>query len=411
MGFFLLPYECICLLGVGLLSSIAAFSYFPFATTVLPTYLGATSAQVAAIIGFAVFAGNVGAYFVSIYSNANNLLQRLRSSLLMIAASLLIMVLAHAAGSTYQAAVATISLIMYRYAIGMVSNTSRALQIKYLPDNISRSKIFSYMKFAAAGGGLIGPILGAAVLGREGFGAVTLASCVMFACCSAALYKLQNTSTANEDKSRRKVGWSGIIRQDSRVYLTSAAGMLHYIFEAQIYTYISLNLKSSSVNGAHLISILFSSNALFLVVLTVPVLHVAGRFGRRRVITAGASLMSLLAIVLSGKFGGAGWAIALSFLFTIGEIITPQVLIDIATSYAPGKETIAPIATFNFFTAGVGLSIGYWLGGAAFQHLSYYEAVAMWIAVYSLYLLMLGISAKWSPSARDNNYIDGLSIK
>jgi hypothetical protein len=131
MGFFLLPYECICLLGVGLLSSIAAFSYFPFATTVLPTYLGATSAQVAAIIGFAVFAGNVGAYFVSIYSNANNLLQRLRSSLLMIAASLLIMVLAHAAGSTYQAAVATISLIMYRYAIGMVSNTSRALQIKF----------------------------------------------------------------------------------------------------------------------------------------------------------------------------------------------------------------------------------------------------------------------------------------
>lgn len=136
------------------------------------------------------------------------------------------------------------------------------------------------------------------------------------------------------------------------------------------------------------IALLFASNALLLMLFVIPVLKLVNARQNKFPAMALGSLASVSAIVCS-SFVHSKWEIVLiSVLFTIGEIITPQILLDMVTDNEQPHNTVGALATFNLLTSGIGLSVGFWLGGWLPTLNRPLLAGAVWCSIYLAFLAM-----------------------
>jgi predicted MFS family arabinose efflux permease len=378
------------LLGVMFLSSLGAFSYFPYVTTALVDYLALPALNIGAVLGIAMLVGNTVAYLLSLRMGTASLPNKLYLGYGLTALTLVLVVVAKSLPSLAAVLTVTASLVLYRFAIGITGNASRALQLQYLPDRRDKLSLFSYIKLCASVAGAIGPLLGAYVIERAGFVGVLRLSIALWVLAAALLLPVARPRLARSgpDATAPASIFQALRRQPPVVFYASAAAAVHFIFEAQIYASIPLHIQANNTAYLDLVALLFSSNAVLLVLLVVPVLKLVRRVRSRALCLAGGSLLSVLALMYSPLIRSPQDLLLVSLLFTVGEIVVPQVLIDQVTDCCPEPGALGGVATFNFFTNGVGLSIGYWLG-AQVAAAGGRGAAVLWPALYLLFLALM----------------------
>lgn len=382
------------LLGVMLLAALGAFAYFPFVATALVDFLGLRALNMTTVVAVGMFVGNTMAYVVSLTLAPATLKPRLFFGYGLIVASLAAILAAKAAPAALALVIVAASITSYRFAMGLTANVSRTLQLHYLPAREQKLRLFSYIKFCTSVGGAAGPLMGSFAIARFGFTGVLCLSAGLFIGALVLLAAVARRTAGSVSAAVPAAVPRGLLRtlqaQPRMVFLVSLTAMLHFIFEAQIYTAMALHIEQRTPDYVKLVGMMFALNAALLVVLTIPVLKVVnGVRGKYKVLACG-SLMSVLALLASPLAGGAVGIALMTLLFTLGEIVTPQILIDMATDVKHGADAGGAIATFNFMTAGIGMSIGFWLGGvlAAAPVLA---GAVVWCALYAVFLAAAAI--------------------
>ncbi|MES2016233.1 MAG: MFS transporter [Pseudomonadota bacterium] len=385
-----LSKENILLLAVMLLSSFGAFSYFPYVSTALVDYLGLSNFSVPTVIAFGMFAGNTLAYIVCLCVKESAIKPALWMGYAMALLAVASMALAKFMPAAPACAIVAGSILLYRFAIGLSANLSRSLQMRFLPRREEKLRIFSYIKLCSSIAGALGPLAGSLVMRTWGFSGVIALSCACFSCALLLLTFVQRApnATSGIGPVRNSSWWATLRSQPSMVYAIASTALLHYIFEAQIYASISLNIQHNEKNYVDLIALLFASNSLLLIVFVIPILKLVNASTNKFPTIAIGSFMSVLAIVGS-SFAHSPLAIVLiAALFTVGEIITPQVMLDMATAGEQPHNAVGAVATFNFLTSGIGMSTGFWLGGVLPALNRPLLASAVWIVIYLAFLAM-----------------------
>lgn len=378
------------LLWVMLVAALAAFCYFPYVTTALAEYLGLRSPDMATLAGLGMVAGNVLAYVASLRIACGAAFRLLRAGYAMLLGALVVMACAKAGTGAATLLMAGASLVLYRFAMALTSNLVRTAQMQLLPDRSAKPSLFSYIKLVTSIGGACGPVLGSLAFAAAGMPAVLMLSGALFACALGLLCRVRAPLQVQAPMARPATSLGTRVRaQPRRVILLSSAGMLHYVFEAQIYTAIAITLQRNVADFTPLVALLFTGNALLLVVLVVPVLRVCSAWGARHALLAGATLLSCLAAVLAPFIAGPWSVLGVCLLFTLGEIVTPQLLVDMVTDVATDDMAADALATYNLFTSGAGLGLGYWIGGWIAAADSALLGAVVWGVIYLAYVATL----------------------
>lgn len=373
-----------------LLSSFGAFSYFPYVSTKLIDYLGLPSLNIATVMAFGMFFGNTLAYIICLRVAEEAIKRVLWAGYAMALLAVASIAVAKLMPTIVAYCVVAGSIMLYRFAIGLSASLSRSLQMRYLPRREAKPLIFSYIKLCSSIAGALGPMAGSLVIQTYGFSGILALSSACFALSLLLLSCVRPpAAVAAGTESARHASLLAVLRsQPPMVFVVASTALLHFIFEAQIYSSIALNIQNNEKNYVDLIALLFSTNSVLLIIFVIPVLKVVNARNSTFSVLAFGSLMSLLSVVFSVFAHTPLEIICIAALFTVGEIITPQVMIDLATDCEQTSKSVGAMATFTFFTSGIGMSLGFWLGGLLPSLGSTLAMSAVWILVYVLFLIM-----------------------
>jgi MFS family permease len=386
----MLSLESVLLLVISVLFSSATFSLQPYLTTVVATHVGISGQGMASAIATATVVGTVIAYIASLGLHKFSLNDRLLWAYFLIAGSVVVIISCKVGGSGFGLSCLLSGLVTYRFCVGFISNLSRSLQMSYTPEPLKRLRLLSFMKLATGLGGCLGPLLGYAIIRYYNVIDLIVSICILFVLSATLTVFLKSRSFSNSNPLDARPGlWRSITSQPSSVILLSFTAMIQFIFEAQIYSSVSLFIKINSKNYVELISILFSSNAVLLLILVMPLLFVVDKiFSRRNAILLG-SFSSISGIICAPFIRGDLSTIGVALLLTIGEIIVPQLLLESISMNKNRADELSAIATYNIMTSGVGMSIGYWLGGIIPNIFQPSTNAGFWIFVYFVFVVML----------------------
>lgn len=380
------------LLIVMFISCITMFSYYPFLVTYLntSTYIGSDNVGLLMMIG--VISGSLLSLFSLLTLKVKDQSIGLIFSLTMFSLSLFIMGFI----STFDLYIiilagVSLSIFIYRYAIGLYFTYSRSLQINCLSTQSQKSLLFTRIKLVNSIGGAIGPLIGQYIINNYGHDHLFFTTSSLFALCALIVLilrlsipsrEVKNSTISNTRKNPKSflaTVTTELINNPKFRYLTLGA-MLHFTFEAQLYTFISLNIERTGIPNS--IGLIFSLNAIVLITIAI----LAGYFLKkistyelsRHLIFFGSS-MSCLAIILSMQATNMTWLVIIVILFSIGEFITPQTCLDIITDI--DKPVTQRLAVYNFFTSSLGMGLGFFIGGALFSQANALLSTIVWITI------------------------------
>jgi predicted MFS family arabinose efflux permease len=389
----LLGRENIYLLVAMTLASTGVFSYFPYVTTALGKYIGLRDFDSTNVVALGILSGNALAYAISLSIPGGRILKYLKVGYVTAIGSLLLVLLPENT-QLMALVIFAASIAAFRFSVGITGNVARALQIQYLPAQAGKGLLISYIKLSSSIGGVLGPMLGSYVISAGGFSDLVFMSAGLFALSlsfAVFLRSPERQSAAPAGKSAQI--WRALRTQPSVVYAISISAMIHFLFEAQIYSTMSLNIERHNVGYLDLIGVLFSANAIFLAVLVVPVMSFVNKLENRHWTVLLGSFMSVLGIVGSMFVKSTTSAVLDALLFTAGEIITPQVMLDMITDLNEKEGSLAAIATFNFFTGAIGISLGVWFGGLMSGR-SIGANIIAWISLYVVFAISFAFCRK-----------------
>lgn len=200
--------------------------------------------------------------------------------------------------------------------------TSQAL-IADLTEKSKRMRAFSLRYTAINIGASVGPLLGAylATVSAKSAFMVTGSIYLLYATILFVLmrkYLIQSQSRASSPVTI-KAAFKIIGRDKALRYLILGSILINAGY-SQIDSNLPQHLNHSLEDGVLLFSVLLSINAIMVVVLQMPVSHLAERYKTMQVMMAGAVLMSSGLIAFSFV---DGWTIAIIaiLLLTVGEIL------------------------------------------------------------------------------------------
>jgi MFS family permease len=380
--------ENFSLLFAMTLASTGAFTFFPYATTALSSFLDFCDAKAISSIAWGNLVGNGVAFVICLCVDEANLLTYLRIGYIGAFISI-VSLLFRPANGMLAIFVLFSCMGLYRFSIGLSGNVSRAVQIKYLHDVSGKSKLISYIKLTSSVGGFFGPLIGSYVLTNDGFQGVIYTSATLFFSSLFVAFRIKPPRIPLGTTGKRLFDvWRILSSQSRATYALSFTAMIHFIFEAQIYTTMSINIQMGNSSYPKYIAALFSFNAIFLIILLLPIMSLVNRRRNKIPLVLLGSMMSVIGIVFSGYVHSIGAAAADAFIFTIGEIITPQIMFDLVTDLDDEKDVLPAISTFNFFTSALGTGIGYWLSSVVTTMGSEF-GMACWILVYIVLVISL----------------------
>lgn len=388
------------LLAAMFFCTVAISSYFPYVSTALSAYLGRPHTDLTTVIAISSVVGNLLALMASASTPRGGRLVRLRWAYVLGAAGVGLL----PAGGMMPGlalAIAMASITLYRLALGLAGNLSRALQLECLSDSSGKAALFARIKFTTSLAGALGPLVGAYAMSLGGFQMVIAVAVVSFGMAASLVLTVRRDVPASAmEPSPSASVWRKLLDQPAAVWHVSLAAMVHYIFEAQIYAAMAIHLQQNSPHYVTLISLMFSLNSVLLIVLVFPVSQVLRRRDYATPLLAAGTLMSCAAVAFSACSNSTVAVIAIALLFTVGELIAPQLLVDMVTDHAKKGDALGAIALFNFLTTGLGISLGYALGGPIATRMTPLGGALAWIGVYALFMgLVLRIPARRGASA------------
>ncbi|MED1470458.1 MFS transporter [Bacillus salipaludis] len=260
--------------------------------------------------------------------------------------------------------------------------TSQALMAD-ITDKKNRMKAYSLRYTAINIGASVGPLIGAylaATSAKMSF-AITGTTYLLYAI--VLFFYLQRSVIPQQKESKKTVSIINafrIIRKDRALMFLILGSILVNIGYVQIDSNLPQHLEAKLQNGVVIFSVLLTINAVMVVVLQMPISHIAEKFKPMQAMLAGSIFMA------AGLFGFSfvsGWVTAVFsiILLTLGEILifpSSSILIDhLAPEHLRGA----------YFGAGqfrkIGNFLGPVLGGFLLSHV--HGQVMFWmIAVITL---------------------------
>ncbi|MGX9522767.1 MFS transporter [Vibrio mediterranei] len=284
-----------------------------------------------------------------------------------------------------------LSIFIYRYAIGLYFTYSRSLQINGLIYQNKKSLLFSRIKLVNSLGGALGPLVGQYIINTYGYQYLFFITGTSFALCALIVIIMRVYITSpvlnipmKPTSEREKQSFidsltTELIKNTNFRYLTLGA-MLHFTFEAQLYTFISLSMAKAEIENS--VGLIFSLNAVVLILLAISAgyfLNKNSTYAFSRHLIVFGSFMSCLSIVLASQATDITWLVIIVILFSIGEFITPQTCLDLITNV--DKFVTQRLAIYNFFTSSLGMGIGFFIGGALFAQADTLLSTLVWGAI------------------------------
>ncbi|MFD0825924.1 MDR family MFS transporter [Neobacillus sp. M.A.Huq-85] len=235
--------------------------------------------------------------------------------------------------------------------------TSQALMAD-ITDNKNRMKAYSLRYTAINIGASVGPLIGAylaATSAKMSF-AITGTTYLLYAI--VLFFFLQRLVIPQQKESKKTVSIINafrIIRKDRALMFLILGSILVNIGYVQLDSNLPQHLEAKLQNGVVIFSVLLTINAVMVVVLQMPISHIAEKFKPMQAMLAGSIFMA------AGLFGFSfisGWVTAVFsiILLTLGEILifpSSSILIDhLAPEHLRGA----------YFGAGQFRKIGNFLG-------------------------------------------------
>lgn len=382
------------LLFVMLISCVGMFSFFPFLVSILTGHYSFSAADVGVMMSAGVIAGNILSMAICLYLREDKYKFYFTISLMLFALSILGMLFKKEYIGDYGYFILIIScVIIYRMSVGIYYNISRAYQIAILDDRNKKLDLFLKIKFVNSLGGGIGPVVGQLMLNYGGHealfvfcAAIFILSAGIVTCFIPGIGKSQGNQPAPV-----YLGLSKVLR-DRRFVLLSVGAMLHYIFEAQIYTFITLQMIDNSI--ANVVAYVFTLNSIFLIAFSIAGERMVAQIESipKILLLGTGSALSCVSLILTPLVTDYIGLTVVVFLFSIGEYLVPQLAVDLITDQS--DQNLQRITLFNFMTSAVGLGIGFMLGSYLFDLNSGFIASVMWITILVSIVLLFSLAMK-----------------
>lgn len=285
----------------------------------------------------------------------------------------------------------SLSLITFRFSISYTSNLIKTLQLKDIKTETVRASMLGYIKVTTSVGGALGPICGSFLINQYNVIVLLFFSAALFLL-SALLISLLTSETHGVVPTRVK--GASLFRMPRDVFLLCLIALVHFVFEAQIYAFMAISVEKNNPASAFL-PLMFSVNAILLITLTIPVLNVIRRWRVNSVIAIiFGSFCSLISIIASPYCHSSASILVITSLFTLGEIITPQIILQKISQSDNHHEILKFLSTYNLMTFGAGLTIGYFLSSWAVSLQKPLYSSLAFICVYALLFILLCIKRK-----------------
>ncbi len=365
------------------LSCVGMFIFFPFVTSFITTSLGMEEASVGTLVGASILIGNVSALLFSLNCKPNKERWLFAISILFFIVAISGMYVISLNEKFSMAALLVGLISIYRFAIGIYFNSSRALQMRYLPSHVTSTLLLSKIKLINSVAAGSGPIIGQYILSQYGYSVLFLSSVMLFFLAYIPLLKTEKVSISDNIHNTQKRSFS--IIKEKWFALSCLSGSLHFIFEAQIYTYLIFKASAQGINGV--IPAIFTTNSISLVVLGVLWIRYIGEIKRHFRWIAIASFLSLLAVVMINWVESVYSLVLISIVFSLGEFVSPQLRLDYASDSELDKLSV--ISVHNFFTGALGMSIGFSLGGYLYSLNNVALELSVWVLLYLMSVLLL----------------------
>ncbi len=252
-------------------------------------------------------------------------------------------------------------LLLYRFSLGIYFTYSRVLQLEYLVNQSDTTKLFAYIKMVNSLGGAMGPLIGALMLKLAGFQGVLFFSLLCFLISACLVVRVISTPTTTKKTERQPMLLS--FRVNKKTLLIGIASFFHFIFEAQIYTYFTLMIKQNYHEYTAVISSIFTLNSILLIFMTIKVINLVARiknYSFQYTLGIGASCVALVLFTFQAE--SLPWLYFCILLFTLGEIIAPQVSVIAISNEKDPTKLKANMSFYNLCTSSLGLGVGSYLG-------------------------------------------------
>ncbi|ADU68025.1 major facilitator superfamily MFS_1 [Pantoea sp. At-9b] len=334
--------------------------------------------------------GSILAYFFSTFFSARNLRKKIVSAFFIGLPSILSIIIINKT-ALIPLVLFSLSLIIFRFSISYSSNLIKTLQLKDIKAKKDRSCMLGYIKVTTSVGGALGPILGSFLFNQYNVIALLFFSAILFFL-SALLILLLTSKTHGVEPARVK--GESLFRMPRDVFFLCLIALIHFVFEAQIYAFMAISVEKNNHEAAFL-PLMFSVNAILLITLTIPVLNVIRRW-RVNSVTAilFGSFLSLISIITSPYCHSSISILVITLLFTLGEIITPQIILQKISQSDNHHEILKFLSTYNLMTFGVGLTFGYFLSSWAVSLQKPLYSSLAFICVYAFLFILLCIKRK-----------------
>ncbi|WP_429932663.1 MFS transporter [Agrobacterium vitis] len=376
------------------------FSFFPFLVTLLTENYQFSATDVGGMMTIGVIAGNLSSVAICLFLSEGVYKSSFVLSLFLFSASLIgFHFIGNVEDHIFQYVSLVLCVVLYRLSVGLYYNMSRTYQIYTLKDEKDKLKLFSNIKFVNSIGGGLGALIGQLVINEGGYDALSyFCALLFFLCALIVLIFVPQISTSEKRNRIREIFEDAISVVREKVFIFFSIGaMFHYIFEAQIYTYISLKIKLNSIDNG--IAYLFTMNSVFLIIFSL----IGGRLLvnmnniSRIFLMCGGSLLSCLSLLLMPMVNGYPGLVVVAFIFSLGEYLVPQLAIDFITDAT--ENTLQRITFFNFMTSAIGLGIGFYYGSYLYTLKSVMFVNIAWIVIFFMVcsFFTMGIRAHKSP--------------
>ncbi len=383
------------LMFVMLISCISMFSFFPFLVTILTGHYAFTAGDVGIMMSAGIIVGNLSSVIVCMFLSEKVYKPVFTLSLMVFSLSAFgFFFISNIPGTVYQYALLLCCVVLYRFSVGVYYNISRAYQIYSLDKEHEKLRLFSNIKFVNSIGGGLGPVIGQLLINYGGYNALSIFCSIAFLL-AAILVFLFVPGVKKPQQAQFVNVFQGMILviRDKVFVLLSMGALFHYIFEAQIYTFITLKIKENNIHDG--VAYIFTLNSIFLIAFAFlggKLIKKIDRLPKISLLAFG-SFCSCLSLIFTPLVTGYLGLVFVAFIFSLGEYLVPQLAVDLITD-TPGN-TLQRITLFNFMTSAIGLGIGFIVGSYLSTVGSLFVTAASWVTILVLACLLfsLGLNA------------------
>ncbi|MEH0008334.1 MAG: MFS transporter [Flavobacteriales bacterium] len=359
------------------------FCFFPYLATEIVEYARFNPNALSYILLVSFFLGNLLSLILTNYKIFKNVNRDYSFSVLIFFMSSLLIFFADKGGRTGITFV-IIGLILYRLAVGYYFSISR-ITCYNASKNIDSLNIITYIKFINSIASAVGVLIGNFVNQSYGFYGSLMIACILF----FAGFIMSFFIKLHKKKEHSVVGNIKIMNKKIPYFVIfiCIAGSFHFIFEAQIYTFLTLKAKLFFPNYGEIIRNSFLINAFFIIIFAFSIISGAKKFLTTSISIFVGSLCSLIGVIILSFTPNSVFIFYISVIFlSMGEIIIPQIFMELISKTNREKDLRRNFSCFNIATKAIGMSFGSYIGVMLVDK-SFHIAVLFW----GMFFLMTNI--------------------